>query len=112
MVGADDGQAGKPRWCDVFHRLPSLHDEPLRFLSALEAICAGDRADVVLPNDHEGATQLLAPMRQLGGALVVAPSADQYGALCDKLGLNKARTKLTTEHFSPPPQESPQLSLF
>ena len=36
----------------------------------------------------------------------------RFEAACEKLGLNQARTRLTTEHFSPPKQEAPQLSLF
>src|SRR5882672_6330476 len=36
----------------------------------------------------------------------------RFEAACEKLGLNKTRAKLTTEHFSPPQRESAQLSLF
>jgi DNA repair photolyase len=36
----------------------------------------------------------------------------RFEAACEKLGLNKTRAKLTTEHFSPPRSESAQLSLF
>src|SRR6266581_3442549 len=36
----------------------------------------------------------------------------RFEAACEKLGLNKTRAKLTTEHFSPPHSESAQLSLF
>jgi DNA repair photolyase len=36
----------------------------------------------------------------------------RFEAACEKLGLNKVRTKLTTDHFSPPRKEAAQLSLF
>jgi DNA repair photolyase len=36
----------------------------------------------------------------------------RFEAACEKLGLNKARSKLTTEHFSPPRTAAAQLSLF
>src|SRR5436853_199808 len=36
----------------------------------------------------------------------------RFEAACEKLGLNKSRTKLTIEHFSPPRREPDQLSLF
>jgi hypothetical protein len=36
----------------------------------------------------------------------------RFEAACEKLGLNKGRTSLTTDHFSPPRQEAAQLSLF
>jgi DNA repair photolyase len=50
--------------------------------------------------------------RMVGSGPIAWMIGRRFEAACDKLGLNKARTKLTTEHFSPPPQESPQLSLF
>ncbi len=36
----------------------------------------------------------------------------RFEAACEKLGLNKAKTRLTTEHFSPPCKPAEQLSLF
>jgi DNA repair photolyase len=36
----------------------------------------------------------------------------RFEATCDKLGLNQVRSRLTTEHFSPPRVDAPQLSLF
>jgi DNA repair photolyase len=36
----------------------------------------------------------------------------RFEAACEKLGLNKHRAKLTTEHFAVPKQPSAQLSLF
>src|SRR5215813_13139661 len=36
----------------------------------------------------------------------------RFEAACEKLGLNKTRVKLTTEHFSPARTDSTQLSLF
>jgi DNA repair photolyase len=36
----------------------------------------------------------------------------RFEAACEKHGLNKASTKLTTEHFSPPKPEPAQLNLF
>ena len=36
----------------------------------------------------------------------------RFEAACEKLNLNKARTKLTTEHFAPPQARAAQLSLF
>src|SRR4029077_11559582 len=36
----------------------------------------------------------------------------RFEAACEKLNLNKTRTKLTTQHFSPPRRASEQLSLF
>jgi hypothetical protein len=37
----------------------------------------------------------------------------RFEATCDKLGLNKMRRRLTTDHFTPPKREAAsQLSLF
>jgi DNA repair photolyase len=36
----------------------------------------------------------------------------RFETACERLGLNKGRSKLTTTHFSPPRQEAAQLSLF
>ena len=50
--------------------------------------------------------------RQTGTGPIAWMIGRRFEATCDKLGLNKVRTRLTTEHFSPPKQEAPQLSLF
>jgi DNA repair photolyase len=36
----------------------------------------------------------------------------RFELACEKLGLNKARTSLSTEHFKPPRGSAQQLSLF
>ncbi len=50
--------------------------------------------------------------RQTGTGPIAWMIGRRFEATCDKLGLNKVRTRLTTEHFSPPKVEAPQLSLF
>jgi hypothetical protein len=36
----------------------------------------------------------------------------RFEIACDKLGLNKRRSKLTTDHFARPERSGQQLSLF
>ena len=36
----------------------------------------------------------------------------RFEIACERLGLNAAKTKLTTEHFEPPIKRAEQLSLF
>jgi hypothetical protein len=36
----------------------------------------------------------------------------RFELACDKLGFNETRTRLTTDHFSPPQSGAQQLSLF
>jgi hypothetical protein len=36
----------------------------------------------------------------------------RFEAACERLGLNTNKTRLTTEHFSPPNRPGQQLSLF
>jgi DNA repair photolyase len=50
--------------------------------------------------------------RQTGSGPIAWMIGRRFEAACEKLGLNKARTKLTTEHFSPPQREGAQLDLF
>ena len=50
--------------------------------------------------------------RQTGTGPIAWMIGRRFEAACDKLGLNKSRTKLATEHFSPPKLEAAQLSLF
>ena len=50
--------------------------------------------------------------RQTGTGPMAWMIGRRFEAACEKLGLNRVRTKLTTEHFSPPPRENEQLSLF
>ena len=50
--------------------------------------------------------------RQTGTGPMAWMIGRRFEAACEKLGLNRARSKLTTEHFSPPPRENEQLSLF
>jgi DNA repair photolyase len=50
--------------------------------------------------------------RMTGAGPVAWMIGRRFEAACEKLGLNKGRTSLTTEHFSPPRQEAAQLSLF
>ncbi len=50
--------------------------------------------------------------RQIGTGPMAWMIGRRFEAACEKLGLNRVRTKLTTEHFSPPPRENEQLSLF
>src|SRR6266540_6197465 len=50
--------------------------------------------------------------RMTGGGPVAWMIGRRFELACDKLGLNKTRTKLTTEHFSPPRSGPKQLDLF
>jgi DNA repair photolyase len=50
--------------------------------------------------------------RMTGSGPIAWMIGRRFEAACDKLGLNKTRTKLTTEQFSPPRREAAQLSLF
>ena len=50
--------------------------------------------------------------RMTGAGPIAWMIGRRFEAACEKLNLNMARTKLTTEHFSPPRREPAQLSLF
>ena len=50
--------------------------------------------------------------RQTGSGPMAWMIGRRFEAACEKLNLNKARNKLTTDHFSPPKQEAAQLTLF
>src|SRR5215831_11870416 len=50
--------------------------------------------------------------RMTGSGPIAWMIGRRFEAACEKLGLNQARAKLTTEHFSPPRSESAQLNLF
>jgi DNA repair photolyase len=50
--------------------------------------------------------------RMTGGGPVAWMIGRRFEVACDKLGFNKTRTKLTTDHFNPPRSGSEQLTLF
>jgi DNA repair photolyase len=50
--------------------------------------------------------------RMTGSGPIAWMIGRRFEAACEKLGLNKTRTKLSTEHFSPPKREAAQLTLF
>src|SRR4051795_6660224 len=50
--------------------------------------------------------------RMTGGGPVAWMIGRRFELACEKLGFNRDRTKLTTDHFSPPRRGSEQLSLF
>jgi DNA repair photolyase len=50
--------------------------------------------------------------RMTGAGPIAWMIGRRFEAACEKLGLNKERSSLTTELFSPPRQEAAQLSLF
>ena len=50
--------------------------------------------------------------RMTGGGPVAWMIGRRFELACEKLGLNKSRTKLTTEHFKPPHSGPQQLALF
>ncbi len=50
--------------------------------------------------------------RMTGGGPVAWMIGRRFELACEKLGFNKTRTKLTTEHFKPPRSGPKQLSLF
>ncbi|HEY4857202.1 MAG TPA: PA0069 family radical SAM protein [Xanthobacteraceae bacterium] len=50
--------------------------------------------------------------RMTGGGPVAWMIGRRFELACERLGLNKARTTLSVEHFSPPRPQSTQLSLF
>jgi hypothetical protein len=47
-----------------------------------------------------------------GGGPVAWMIGRRFELACDKLGFNKTRTRLTTEHFEPPHSGPKQLSLL
>src|SRR6188768_1418466 len=51
-------------------------------------------------------------LRQTGVGPVAWMIGRPFEAACDKLNLNKTRSNLTTEHFSPPKRDAAQLTLF
>jgi DNA repair photolyase len=50
--------------------------------------------------------------RMTGGGPVAWMIGRRFELACDKLGFNKSRTRLTTDHFDPPRGAAEQLSLF
>jgi DNA repair photolyase len=50
--------------------------------------------------------------RMTGGGPVAWMIGRRFELACDKLGFNKTRTKLTTDHFNPPRSGAEQLTLF
>jgi DNA repair photolyase len=50
--------------------------------------------------------------RMTGGGPVAWMIGRRFELACDRLGFNKTRTRLTTDHFSPPQRGAEQLSLF
>src|SRR5204862_5767525 len=44
--------------------------------------------------------------RQIGTGPMAWMIGRRFESACEKLGINRARSKLTTEHFSPPPREN------
>ena len=50
--------------------------------------------------------------RMTGGGPVAWMIGRRFELACDKLGFNKTRTRLTTDHFDPPRPAAEQLSLF
>ena len=50
--------------------------------------------------------------RMTGSGPIAWMIGRRFEAACDKLNLNKARTKLTTDHFCPPRRAAAQLSFF
>src|SRR5712671_6412150 len=50
--------------------------------------------------------------RMIGSGPIAWMIGRRFEAACQKLGLNAGKTKLTTEHFSPPHRAAQQLSLF
>jgi DNA repair photolyase len=50
--------------------------------------------------------------RMTGGGPVAWMIGRRFELACDRLGLNKGRTQLTTEHFAPPARAHGQLNLF
>jgi DNA repair photolyase len=50
--------------------------------------------------------------RQIGEGPVAWMIGRRFEVACERLGLNRTRTRLTTEHFQPPQRGPQQLSLF
>jgi DNA repair photolyase len=50
--------------------------------------------------------------RMTGAGPVAWMIGRRFEVVCEKLGFNKTRTRLTTEHFNPPRRAAEQLSLF
>jgi len=50
--------------------------------------------------------------RMTGGGPVAWMIGRRFELACEKRGFNKTRTRLTSDHFNPPPRAAEQLSLF
>src|SRR6202040_3819059 len=50
--------------------------------------------------------------RMTGSGPIAWMIGRRFAAACEKLGLNAGMSKLTTEHFAPPPRRAEQLRLF
>ena len=81
---------GRTRRCRTLYRYPSPTRETTAFLRQLQGLCERHAIAAVLPLDDD-VVDLLARSRDLlGETVVVAPTAEQFAALCDKRRLTAA----------------------
>ena len=92
------GADGASRWCPRPLSYTPAHMDEEAFLTWLAETCRRESVAVVLPVD-EDLVRLLAQRRpDLGGALVVGPTAEQYDALCDKRRLAQTAGTAGVDH--------------
>jgi ATP-grasp domain-containing protein len=94
VVGANDAGAahggGRSLACRDLRPYPSACDDAEEFLTAFEGICRRERVDAVLPLSESLLHLLVDSAPDLGGAILVGPTREQYELLCDKSTLEAA----------------------
>ena len=74
----------------------------------------GDARDAHLDRETRGGKDYDSSWskRMTGGGPVAWMIGRRFELACAKLGFNRTRTKLTTDHFNPPGRAPAQLTLF
>jgi predicted ATP-grasp superfamily ATP-dependent carboligase len=89
---------GRSLACPRPRRYPSPLDDPDGFVEALGDIVRRERVAAILPTSEDVVRVLADREPDLGGALVVGPTADQYRRLCDKGSLAAAAARAGVAH--------------
>jgi hypothetical protein len=99
VVGAHTRRSGgRSTACPRPLRYPSPASDPDGFVAAVEAICRRRRIDAVLPVSEDAVRVLAEREPDLGGALVVGPTRDQYSRLCNKGRLAESAARAGVAH--------------
>jgi carbamoyl-phosphate synthase large subunit len=89
---------GRSLACRSPLRYPSPLDDPDGFAEALAQIVRRERVAAVLPTSEDVVRVLAVREPDLGGAVVVGPTAEQYRRLCDKAELAQAAERAGVAH--------------